>query len=46
MAAADVGEELPRATCRVGPDQDWAAVTMLVRQLPECGIQDGDVVHR
>jgi hypothetical protein len=39
-----VSQELSRAARRISPDQDRAAVTMLVRQLRQRGIQDGDVV--
>jgi hypothetical protein len=37
-------EELPRAARSVRPDQDRAAVTMHVRQLPERSVEHDDVV--
>ena len=41
---ADVGEELPGATGAIGADQDRGAVTILIGQLRQRGIEDGDVV--
>jgi hypothetical protein len=41
---ADVGEELSGAARGVGADEDVGAVTVLVRQLLEGLVEDGDVI--